>query len=100
MLQKLKKFKTKYPEIQTIIGMDANQCLYDDSDNPYYTIPSSKVKTTATKKRTTLQVQFHKAEVDTIDVKDHLMSTMPIKLGSDISEDWLPKKSSVIMVDG
>lgn len=84
MLQNLKKFRDKYPEIKTIIGIDANQSLLTDPNNSFYTFPPSKAMTTTTKRRTSMQVQFHKAEVDVFEVKDHLMSTMPIKVGSEL----------------
>lgn len=41
MLKALNLFKDKNPDIKTIIGIDANHCLFRHRENFYYTVPKS-----------------------------------------------------------
>ena len=47
-----------------------------------------------------MQVQFHKANVEVHEVKDHLLSTMPIRVGAQLQKGLSPGHSSVITIDG
>ena len=79
MFKKLKEVKSKYPKLHIMMGIDANHSLIDHPDNSYSTLPSLHDKTTSSKKRTSMQVQLHKTNVDVYEVKDHLISTIPFQ---------------------
>ena len=96
MFKQMKEVKDKYPKLHIIMGIDANHSLISHPENSYFTLPTLDDKTTSSKKRTSMQVQFHKANVEVFEVKDHLISTMPFQETS----NFLSRRVSVIMVNG
>ena len=100
MMKSLNKFRDLHQDIKIIIGMDANQCLFSSKRNFFYTVPNLEAKTTSTKKRTSMQVQFHKTDVEVCEIKDHLMSTQPILVEQVIKNFESGSKRSVFMING
>jgi hypothetical protein len=57
----LKAIMDEYPQLKVILGVDANQPLNRMDDITIF--PIAKEFITTSKKRTMLQVQFHKSDV-------------------------------------
>lgn len=80
----LDKIAKAHKGLKIIVGMDANhyvkQVLLDPKT---YIVPNSGRVGTSIKKRTYIQAQLHKADQRINEVKDHIVSTLPI------TQHWL-----------
>ena len=62
MFKVLNEIRNDNPKLKIIIGIDANQDTFAHPNNKFTTFPNpANHKSTSTKKRTRVQVQFHKA---------------------------------------
>ena len=68
----------KYPEFEVICGMDANSFI-KPFDERLHLFPDSEEQFTSIKKRTAMQVQSSKAEKLVKELKDAIMTTLPIQ---------------------
>ena len=72
-----------YKEIQdftVIVGVDANHFIKDPKINESIEIiPTDPSEATTIKKRSYIQAQYHKADQQVNEVKDHIITTMKIE---------------------
>ena len=65
--------------MKIIVGADANHFLKESPGNFLKRVPSMEAETTSTKKRTFMQVQFKKGDVEARSIKDQILSTLAIR---------------------
>lgn len=79
MFENLNSIKNDHPLLNIIVGIDANQYLGETQGNMFNYVPQKIEQVTSTKKRTHLQAQLKKSGVFTSELKDHILSTLPVK---------------------
>ena len=79
MYEVLNRILTEYPNLKIVVGMDANHFL--KARDSFHTFPAEAKDITTRKKRSYFQPQFNKANKLVEEVKDLLLSNLPIKQG-------------------
>lgn len=73
----LRNIMLEYPTLNMIVGMDANQWI--NPQDFLSSFPDSNETITTSKKRTMMQMQYHKSDILVQETKDYLMTNMLIK---------------------
>lgn len=85
-------------DFNVIIGVDANHFMeVPQIKGSINIVPTDKSHSTTIKKRTFIQAQLHKADIVVNEVKDHILTTLPIQKhrtslvdGKDAEDTLLP----------
>jgi hypothetical protein len=80
MHKNLTEILNLFPSIKLIIGIDANHYMKDFNIPRVQIIPRDEKYPTTIKKRSFIQVQYSKAGIKINEVKDHIISNLPLSM--------------------